>query len=243
MSTMVSALDSVGGLHVSRAYPFLVMSRLTKATVTRANTIIASVLGSVAFVVIIFLVAFCARRRARRKERRAALNEEAAHSDYSHEMPYGSQPMRYVEPMPEPDTSPVERRRERLGHLGGVRDIEDTIVKARAADLANMTDGSTTLHSTLHADGTESPGWEPAGDERKLAASPMPNTFAEREWIAPKDRGMTELPGGIARAGRISRDGPLYRGGLPNSAHGTENDIFVTPRSSIGGTRPTELPT
>ena len=183
------------------------------------------------------------RDATRRKEKRAALNEEAAHSDYSHEMPYGSQPMRYVEPMPEPDTSPVERRRERLGHLGGVRDIEDTIVKARAADLANMTDGSATLHSTLHADGTESPGWESAGDERKLAASPMPNTFVERTWIAPKGRGLAQLPGGTARAGVISRDGPLYRGELPNSAHGTENDIFVTPSSSMSGTRSAELPT
>lgn len=219
------------------------MSRLTKATVTRTNTIIASVLGSVAFVVVILSAIFCARRRARRKEKRAALNEEAAHSDYSHEIPYGSQPMRYVEPMPEPNTSPVERRRERLGHLGGVRDIEDTIVKARAADLANMTDGSTTLHSTLHGDGTDSPGWETAGDERKLAASPMPNTFVERMWIAPKDRGVAGLPGSIARAGMTSRDGPLHRGELPNSAHGTENDIFVTPRSSIGGTRSTDLPT
>lgn len=219
------------------------MSRLTKATVTHTNTIIASVLGSVALVVIFLLVIFCARRRARRKERRAALNEEAAHSDYSHDMPYGSEPMRYVEPMPEPETGPVERRRQRLGHLGGVRDIDDTIVKARAADLANMTDGSTTIHSTLHADGTDSPGSEPAGDERKLAASPMPNTFIERMWIAPKDPGMAELPGSMTRPGVVSRDGRLCRGELPNSAHGTENDIFLTPRSSFRGSRATELPT
>ncbi|KAK8021663.1 hypothetical protein PG990_006801 [Apiospora arundinis] len=213
--------------------------------------IVASVVGSIAFVAMVCAGTFFIRRHIQRKKKRAALNEEAMQSDSSSEMPvvkdHQHSPLRSIEPEPmawcDGDGSLRDPSQRQLEILQGAA---DTIVNVKAADLptssslGNIRD----LEATSRLDGpaelpdinfaTELPTTTTNSQERRNELDATPIIIANQR---------AELPG---TTNKLETRTVRYDERPPQSSHSHYRDVFVdapeklTPRNSTetGGKRP-----
>ncbi|KAK8050795.1 hypothetical protein PG994_012525 [Apiospora phragmitis] len=148
---------------------------------------------------------FFIRRHIQRKKKRAALNEEAMHSDSSCEMPGAKDndpsPMRSIEPRPvgwgdeNDETSrrmdPSEKQLETL------QQAADTIVNVKAADLPSSSLG--------HARELEATSGSAADGATELPEKPKPSYYASSARELDSSSKSGGLPGTATRDPRQQR--------------------------------------